>query len=263
MGEDTPLGEDPGRRWSIGELAQATGVTVRALHHYDEIGLLRAGERTASGHRRYTAADLRRLYRVRTLRSLGMPLEEIKRMLGAPEDLAGTRALLAAQLEQLTAQAERLQQLVRQVGGLLRQLDTGALPDPDQFMTTLEMISMLDSYFTDEQREELARRRDALGPDAVEEARSRFAGLVEQLLGHVRDDTPVDDPGVQDLLRRWEELGSAFHAEGAGGERTKAAARRMWQDQGAGLSRNLPWPAESMVALTAYLERARAARPGD
>ncbi|MCQ8193818.1 TipAS antibiotic-recognition domain-containing protein [Streptomyces sp. RCU064] len=127
-------------------------------------------------------------------------------------------------------------------------------------MTTLEMISVLDSYFTNEQREELARRREALGPEAVEEARTRFAGLVEQLLGHVRDDIPVDDPRVQDLLWRWEELGSAFHAQGAGGERTKAAARQMWQDQGAGLSRSLPWAAEKMAALMAYLERARAAR---
>ncbi|MCQ8193817.1 MerR family transcriptional regulator [Streptomyces sp. RCU064] len=116
------------RRWSIGELARATGVTVRALHHYDEIGLLRASERTASGHRRYTAADLRRLYRVRTLRGLGMPLEEIKSVLGAPEDLAAARGLLAAQLEQLTAQADRLQRLIRQVGGLLRQLDAGRGP---------------------------------------------------------------------------------------------------------------------------------------
>ncbi|GII88878.1 hypothetical protein Ssi03_68680 [Sphaerisporangium siamense] len=49
------------RRWSIGELARATGVTVRTLHHYDEIGLVPASERTASGHRRYTEGDLRRL----------------------------------------------------------------------------------------------------------------------------------------------------------------------------------------------------------
>lgn len=56
-------------------------MTVRTLHHYDEIGLLRASERTAAGHRRYTAGDLGRLYRVRALRALGMSLVEIKDLL--------------------------------------------------------------------------------------------------------------------------------------------------------------------------------------
>ena len=48
--------------WSVGELARATGVTVRALHHYDEVGLLAPSARTAAGHRRYSDEDLRRLY---------------------------------------------------------------------------------------------------------------------------------------------------------------------------------------------------------
>lgn len=247
------------RRWSIGELARATGVTVRTLHHYDDIGLLRPSERTASGHRRYTPDDLRRLYRVRALRHLGMPLEEIKGVLGGSSQdlagLAGMRGLLTAQLDELTAQADRLQQLIGQIGELLQRLDAGSMPDPDRFMTTLEMICVLDSYFTSEQREELARRRQALGPQAVEEAKTRWAGLVEQLLDHVQDDTPVDDPQVQDLVQRWDELGAAFQPEGAASEQAKAAARQMWADHSEELSRNLPWPAEKLTAVTAYLER--------
>ncbi|MEV4461974.1 MerR family transcriptional regulator [Microbispora sp. NPDC049633] len=79
--------DDAGRRWSIGELARATGMTVRALHHYDEIGLLTASERTPSGHRRYSERDLRRLYRVRALRALGLSLEEVAAVLaGAADD---------------------------------------------------------------------------------------------------------------------------------------------------------------------------------
>jgi DNA-binding transcriptional MerR regulator len=77
------------RRWKVGELARATGLTVRALHHFDEIGLLRPAERDGSGHRRYTPSDVRRLYRVLALRHLGMPLGEIARSLdGEAGDLA-------------------------------------------------------------------------------------------------------------------------------------------------------------------------------
>ena len=57
-------------RWTIGDLAKASGVTVRTLYYYDEIGLVSASERTASGHRRYTDGDVRRLYRVRALTQL-------------------------------------------------------------------------------------------------------------------------------------------------------------------------------------------------
>ncbi|GGK87928.1 MerR family transcriptional regulator [Sphaerisporangium melleum] len=247
-------------RWSIGELARASGVTVRTLRHYDEIGLVPAGGRSASGHRRYTAADVRRLYQVRALRSLGMPLGEIRELLAsAPEDPAAMRAVLTAQLRRLTVRAERTQRLIEQVGGLLRRLDEASMPDSDQFMTTLEMISMLDAYFTPEQREELAHRRDELGAEAVEQARTWFAELVEQLLGHMDEGTPAGDPRVRDLVRRWDELGAGFHAEGASGERTAAAARLMWQEHRDRLSAALPWPAEKMAGLPAYLERARAA----
>ncbi|MET7855830.1 MerR family transcriptional regulator [Streptomyces sp. NPDC005318] len=257
IGRDTA-----GRRWSIGELAHASGVTVRALYHYDEIGLLTAGERTASGHRRYTEGDLRRLYRVRALRALGLSLDEIAGVLAdsAADDLGTMRDLLTAQLRDLEEQAARIEQLTHRIHGLVRQLDDSSMPDPDQFMTTLEMISVFETGFTQEQQEQLAERRAELGPEAVESARHRWAGLVEQLLVHVRDDTPVDDPQVQDLVRRWDELGATFHADDEQGERTKAAARRMWQENSGEISRRLPWPADRMAALVGYLERVRQAR---
>src|SRR5205085_4353364 len=62
----------------VGELARRTGLTVRTLHHYDEIGLLRPSLHTESGHRLYTAADVARLQQVRSLRQLGFSLEEVR-----------------------------------------------------------------------------------------------------------------------------------------------------------------------------------------
>ena len=66
-------------QYRIGELAQAAGVTVRALHHYDRLGLLVPSERTHGGHRLYTAADVQRLYRLLALRELGLPLGRDRR----------------------------------------------------------------------------------------------------------------------------------------------------------------------------------------
>src|SRR5271154_5094795 len=90
----------------VGELAKATGLTVRTLHHYDEIGLLQPSSQTDGGHRLYTKADLTRLQRVLSLRQLEFSLEEISGCLDRPEfaPLPLVRTHLAKLEEQLQAQ---------------------------------------------------------------------------------------------------------------------------------------------------------------
>ena len=85
----------------IGELADRAGLTVRTLHHYDQIGLVRASERTEARHRRYSEADVRRLYQVVALRSLGVPLARIARALEG--DGFTLKDAVTAQLEAVDA----------------------------------------------------------------------------------------------------------------------------------------------------------------
>jgi len=85
----------PGQPLAVGDLARATGLTVRALHHYDRFGLLSPG-RDAAGRRRYGPAETRRLHQIIALRGFGLPLAEIARLLEGegPDprpDLAGRR----------------------------------------------------------------------------------------------------------------------------------------------------------------------------
>src|SRR5262245_51731957 len=68
----------------VGELAKRTGLTVRALHHYDAIGLLKPSLHTEAGYRLYTAADVARLQQVLSLRQLGFSLEEVRDCLKQP-----------------------------------------------------------------------------------------------------------------------------------------------------------------------------------
>ncbi len=85
-----------GTLYQIGEVCHLTGLTPRALHYYDEIGLLVPSERLTGGYRLYSAADLERIERIKELkRLLGLSLSEIKRILDAEE--ARERYLAAAE----------------------------------------------------------------------------------------------------------------------------------------------------------------------
>src|ERR1017187_4796542 len=76
---------DPEPMWKVGVLAQATGLTVRALHYYEQIGLLGPSQRSPAGHRLYDSADVARLYRISLLRRLAFPLDQITSVLNDPE----------------------------------------------------------------------------------------------------------------------------------------------------------------------------------
>src|SRR3569833_4723837 len=69
----------------VGELARRTGLSVRTLHYYDEIGLLQPSKLTGSRHRVYGPSELVRLQQIKSLRQLGFSLDEIRECLDAPE----------------------------------------------------------------------------------------------------------------------------------------------------------------------------------
>ncbi|MCM1974364.1 MULTISPECIES: MerR family transcriptional regulator [Streptomyces] len=99
--------------YSVGQVAGFAGVTVRTLHHYDDIGLLAPSERNRAGHRRYSDADLDRLQQILFYRELGFPLEEVAALLDDPD--TDPRAHLRRQHELLTARIEKLRKMAAAV----------------------------------------------------------------------------------------------------------------------------------------------------
>lgn len=99
--------------YSVGQVAAFAGVTVRTLHHYDEIGLLQPGDRNQAGHRRYGDDDLDRLQRILFYRELGFPLEEVAALLDDPD--ADPHEHLRRQHDLLTARIEKLQKMAEAV----------------------------------------------------------------------------------------------------------------------------------------------------
>ena len=110
---------------TIGAAASHTGVTVRTLHHWDAIGLVRPSERTLSGYRLYSAADVTRIHRVLIYRELGLPLNNIRELLDAPKPDATVP--LKLQRTQLLDRISRLQGMVDAVDRMIKATSAGIL----------------------------------------------------------------------------------------------------------------------------------------
>src|SRR5438270_3729445 len=98
--------------WKVGDLARRTGLSVRTLHFYEEIGLLRASARSEAGHRLYTSEDIARLQRIVSLRTLGLTLEEIGDLVdGRTSEEGSAQAILRRHATHLPAQIQSAQAL--------------------------------------------------------------------------------------------------------------------------------------------------------
>jgi len=141
------------RRWRIGALADATGLTVRTLHHYEHIGLLAAAARSEGRQRLYDEDDVRRLYRIRALRDLGLSLGDIRRML--KNDRAALGDVLRAHRARVDAEIEQL----RKLRSLLDHACADADRDvgPDEVLATIEAMSRIV-------RRSDARRKKGVAP---------------------------------------------------------------------------------------------------
>ena len=172
------------RRWKIGELAEETGVSVRALRLYDERGLLPPTERTEGGYRLYSEKDLRRLYRLLALRRLGLSLEAAGDLLEGGAGLAETLRRQAAHVEQ---QLSVLGELHRRLATVLRSLEGRGEASVDQLVEIIEVMTMeikLDRIYTttgDDGQTELGR----LGRVLKTDARIEVAGAIDELNSHI------------------------------------------------------------------------------
>jgi MerR family transcriptional regulator, thiopeptide resistance regulator len=142
--------------WSVGELAAQTGLTVRTLHHYDEIGLARPSERTAAGHRRYTGADVRRLHRIVALRGFGFTLAEIAALLDATEP--DPRELVRRQLAQANERIARTTRLRDRLDAVLRVFDAAGSPSAAVLVGLIEGMTTVNT----EEFEQMAAHRRAM-----------------------------------------------------------------------------------------------------
>ncbi|WP_306212204.1 MerR family transcriptional regulator [Actinoplanes sp. RD1] len=159
--------------WSIGELARATGLTVRTLHHYDDIGLVRPSHRSRGGHRRYDYDDVRRLHRVLALRGFGFGLPAIAGLLDG--DGPGAREVLLRQLDQVTDRIDRARALQRRLTMVLGQFDDAGYRSATALISLMEGMIAVEHTYTPEELELMAAARRRATESLSTEERAALA----------------------------------------------------------------------------------------
>ncbi len=164
--------------FTIGEIAARTGLTVRALRHYERIGLLAPGPRTAAGHRRYGAADVERLQQIVSLRAVGLPLAAIRDVLDGGADLLATVERHAAHLRDEIAGRQRL---ADRLDAVARRYRASGTADVGELLSTIQLTTMFEKHYTPEQLGQLRDRADTLGQAHIETVQNQWAVLFERL----------------------------------------------------------------------------------
>ena len=199
-----------GRLYRVGEVATLTRVSIRTLHHYDRIGVLRPSARSEAGYRLYQDADLLRLQQVLTLRYLGFPLKRIVEILGRSDfDVIASMRIQRGALRERIAELERIETALGEL--VERRLATGewtwelVIKASEAVGQGLAQgVEAMETLYTPEQMKQFAELREATPQEemaVVEEGRTA-------LLAEVRANRDLDPttPQARALAERWEAL---------------------------------------------------------
>jgi DNA-binding transcriptional MerR regulator len=192
---------------TVGEIAKVSGVSVRTLHHYDEIGLLTPSKRTEAGYRMYADEDLGKLQQILFFRELGFALEDIARIMNDPT--FSPREALLLQRRMLRDKAAQLSRMAEAVDTVLDTMERGATMDEKDMF---EVFGDFDPKQYEAEVQERWGHTDAYAESARRTKRytkqdwQRFKDESLQIgtdTGRLMDEgVPADDPRAMDLAEQ-------------------------------------------------------------
>ena len=215
------------------------GVTVRTLHHYDRLGLLRP-VRNGSGYRIYRERDLERLEQIVALKFLGMPLAEIRKLLDHGRDLPSA---LRMQREVLEQRRRLLDRAIRAIRGAEQ------TPKPALLRKIIEVIGMQnetswsEKYYSPEARAKIDERRKQWTPELQEQTTKAWMELMADVEAALGEDPA--GPKAQALAARWRKLVEGFTG---GDPDVSAGLNRLYADQA-------NWPAAAQEQMQPFLKK--------
>jgi len=180
----------------VGDLARHTGLTVRTLHHYDAIGLLKPSARSEAGYRLYNQADVGRLHAIQSLRHLGLSLTDVGDMLERGGE--GFSDTIARQIRALGHEIAQATELRKRLQLLQERLASGDAPDMTDWLSTLSLMTTYAKYFSAAEIRLILRNRKAQS--------AAWELLIADVKVAMRQQLAADSRPVQSLALRWMNL---------------------------------------------------------
>lgn len=245
------------RRYLAHEFAERAGVTVRTLHHYDRLGLLRPAAYTEAGYRLYGESELARLEQIVALKLVGFPLRQIKELLD--QSTLELPAALRFQRQIVEEKRRRLDQTLQAIAEAEWVLANENNGRWDALKKIIEVIEMSESwdwvkrYYTQEQLDELAKRGT---PEVLARGQQAWSELIREVEAAVGDGEDPASEKAQALASRWQALIEEFTG---GNPEIRRNLERLYADRA-------NWPAsprpELPTGVSEFIQKAMAAGKG-
>lgn len=241
-------------RFSIGDVAKRSGISIRMLRHYDAVGLVRPERTPDNGYRRYGRDDIVRIQAIVALRQLGFGLRVIGKLL--TPDRAPFAPALELRIRAIDAEIADRSRVRAALARMIERLADEDIPSLDDLFETLQEMTRLERvnrYYTEEQLAELRDRAEALGPDGMQRAQDDWTNLMADVRTMIDTGVDLTDARAREAADRWDALVAAFTG---GNEGIASNLNRVWENE----SEIQGTEAASVRELGAWIERVRQAR---
>jgi len=200
--------------YTVSQIARRTGITVRALHHYEAKGLIEPSRRSDAGYRLYGTDELKRLQHIVSLKALGFSLSEIRACLDA--DTPSLAEALARQVDRLRDDIVRRHELLSRLERVAQRAANGEAIDADTLLSSIEASTIMEKYLTPEQMQSIQRRGEVLGPERIRAVEQEWPDVIAGMKAamHLAKDPASEE--VQALAQRWRALVREFTGGDAG-----------------------------------------------
>jgi len=220
------------RLFQAREFATLSGVTVRTLHHYDRLGLLKPSRYSQAGYRLYSEGDFARLEQIVALRFIGFSLKEIKSIFHrGPSDLASA---LRQQREAIEEKHRRLELAIQAIQRAEYVAGVSGDPGWETFAKIIEVINMQSNmdwskkYYSEDAKREIEKRAATIPREVIEQAQRDWVSLIQDVQMAVSSGEDPASEKSQALAARWGELIRGFTG---GHPEIQAGLNRMYADK--------------------------------
>lgn len=230
--------------WKIGELAEITGLTVRTLRYYDQIGLFPPSDYSESGHRIYYSRDLPKLQQILSLKYIGLSLQEIQAYLSDSQNNNPSQ-ILSIQINRLEEKIGKQQILLTELKHALVMTESHQDLSAEQVTKILGAMKMdKEKYFSPEQLDQMRKQYENLDKELLETEMKEFSLLSDRIREHMEKGTSQKNSEIQQLVTQWQcivskfspkndsdfiEAAEKFHTANPGNELQQGISKELYQ----------------------------------